>query len=153
MLRALLLALTLTSTFSTSVFVDAHAGGSHDQQPIQSQPQQGEDWASKHMAEEHHLSTYDPGSFFTLHDYDSSGKWTADDIRRTYGLKDESAKGISEEKKVEVVRRVLELFDEDGDGRVARVEWLKGVGRGVRLPDFGVGFVGLLSVQRTAAAC
>lgn len=82
----------------------------------------------------------DPASFFTLHDYDNSGSWMVADIRRTYGLDDESAKDIVEEKKADVVKGVLELFDKNGDGVVERGEWMNGwVKEGKRLPDFGVG--------------
>ena len=82
----------------------------------------------------------DAASFFTLHDYDNSGTWTAADIRRTYGLDDESAKDISDDKKAEVMKGVLELFDKNGDGYIEREEWMSGwMKEGKRLPDFGVG--------------
>lgn len=82
----------------------------------------------------------DPSAFFTLHDYDNSAAWTAADIRRTYGLDDESAKDITEEKKASVVKGVLDLFDKNGDGMVEKEEWMDGwLKDGKRLPDFGVG--------------
>lgn len=91
------------------------------------------------------MTTYDPGSFFTLHDFDSSGEWTADEIARTYGLDDEGTRAAIEggdagveTKRREVVAGVLATFDEDGDGRVSRSEWLRGVGKGQGLRDFGV---------------
>lgn len=90
------------------------------------------------LPEEHHITTFDPGSFFALHDYDGSLTWTASEISRTYGLDDESAKDVPENKKQEVVRNVLEKFDLDGDGVVSREEWLEGWERGGRLLDFGV---------------
>ena len=49
-------------------------------------------WAEYHMLEEHHVSNFDAPSFFTLHDFNSDGIWTGDEIRRTYGLDDESLK-------------------------------------------------------------
>lgn len=49
-------------------------------------------WAEFHMAEEHHLSNFDAPSFFTLHDFNSDGSWTPDEVRRMYGLDDESLK-------------------------------------------------------------
>ncbi|KAK4697090.1 hypothetical protein P7C71_g934, partial [Lecanoromycetidae sp. Uapishka_2] len=98
------------------------------------------DWATRHMAEEHHIANMDPSAFFTLHDYDNSAAWTAADIRRTYGLDDESAKDIAEEKKASVVKGVLELFDKNGDGMVEKEEWMDGwVKEGKRLPDYGTG--------------
>lgn len=88
--------------------------------------------------EEHHISNFDPGSFFLLHDYDGSLTWTPAEITRTYGLDDESAKDVPQEKRQEVVKGVLEKFDFDGDGMVTREEWFEGWEKGNRLPDFGV---------------
>ncbi|CAF9910651.1 MAG: hypothetical protein ALECFALPRED_006784 [Alectoria fallacina] len=98
------------------------------------------DWATRHMAEEHHIANLDPSAFFTLHDYDSSGHWSADEIRRTYGLDDESAKDVPMEKKSNAVQEVIGMFDRDGDGGISREEWMDGwVKDGKRLPDFGTG--------------
>ena len=98
------------------------------------------DWATRHMAEEHHIANLDPSAFFTLHDYDSSGHWSPDEIRRTYGLDDESAKDVPQEKKTSAVQEVVQLFDKDGDGAISREEWMDGwVKEGKRLPDLGVG--------------
>lgn len=115
------------------------------------------DWATRHMAEEHHIANMDPPSFFTLHDFDSNGLWTPDEIRRTYGLDSTDDGGrrtdLSEEKKREVVAGVLGVFDADGDGAVSRAEFVEGWygiarggqqgggggGQGKRLPDFGTG--------------
>ena len=98
------------------------------------------DWATRHMAEEHHIANLDPSAFFTLHDYDSSGHWSPDEIRRTYGLDDESAKDVPVEKKINAVNEVIGMFDKDGDGGISREEWMDGwVKDGKRLPDFGVG--------------
>lgn len=112
----------------------AHSG--HDEQA----PLSGEsDWATRHMTEEHHISNFDPGAFFTLHDFDSSLSWSADEIRRMYGLDDESNKGVDEAKKAEVVRKTLEIFDRDLDGVIERAEWMDGWREGKRLEDFGLG--------------
>ncbi len=59
----------------------AQAHEDHEQQPIDPDA----DWATRHMAEEHHITAFDAGSFFTLHDYDSSNEWTPEDILKTYG--------------------------------------------------------------------
>ena len=47
------------------------------------------------MAEEHHVSNFDAPSFFTMHDFNSDGSWTPDEVRRMYGLDDESPKGTA----------------------------------------------------------
>ncbi|MCJ1391358.1 hypothetical protein MMC18_004221 [Xylographa bjoerkii] len=88
---------------------------------------------------EHHIANFDPGAFFSLHDYDSSGGWTPDEVRRTYGLDDESARDVSAEKREEVTREVYRLFDMDKNGIIEREEWMALCESGVRLPDFGLG--------------
>ncbi|KAI5209745.1 hypothetical protein AUEXF2481DRAFT_272892 [Aureobasidium subglaciale EXF-2481] len=144
--------LGLALVFLSALKVSAHGG--HEQAPVAADA----DWATKHMAgntaasplppmsqsltyfvEEHHINSFDAGSFFNLHDYDSSGTWTPDDIRKTYGLKDESTKDLPDEKKEEVVRRILELFDKDKSGAVSYAEFLMGDAHGIKLPDFGYG--------------
>ena len=92
------------------------------------------------MAEEHHIANLDPSAFFTLHDFDNNGFWSGDEIRRTYGLDDESSKDVEEAKKADVVKVVKEMFDKNGDGLITREEWMEGwMKEGKRLPDFGVG--------------
>lgn len=90
-------------------------------------------------AEEHHIDTFDAGSFFALHDYDSSGAWTPDEVRKTYGLDDPSTAGISEEHKQQVVRDVFALFDPMNTGVITRSDWMRLIAAGIRLPDFGLG--------------
>ncbi|KAG9558752.1 putative secretory pathway protein, partial [Aureobasidium melanogenum] len=124
----------LALVFLSVLKVSAHGGG-HEQAPIAADA----DWATRHMAEEHHISSFDAGSFFNLHDYDSSGTWTPDDIRKTYGLKDESTKDLADEKKEEVVRKILDLFDKDRSGSVSYAEFLIADAHGIKLPDFGYG--------------
>ena len=123
--------------------ISAH--GSHDQAPLI--PPEEADWATRHMADEHHIANLDPSAFFTLHDYDANGHWSREEVRRTYGLDDESAKAVGEEKKQDIVNIVIDIFDKDKDGTVSREEWLSGWrDEGKRLPDFGVsGFIILAS--------
>ncbi|KAF7588042.1 hypothetical protein BBP40_006232 [Aspergillus hancockii] len=113
-------------------FANAHGSHSSDQAP-------SSDWATRHMQEEHHIESFDPASFFTLHDYDNSGVWTADEVRKTYGLDDESNKGVSEERKQQAVREVFGLFDSGNTGFITRDNWMRLVSEGKRLPDFGFG--------------
>ncbi|KAF2473840.1 secretory pathway protein-like protein Ssp120 [Lindgomyces ingoldianus] len=97
------------------------------------------DWMTRHMAEEHHISSFDPGVFFTLHDYDSTGIWSPADIRRTYGLEDDSTASIAESEKQRVVNEVLSLFDIDKSGTIDFHEFTTQTQNGVKLPDFGMG--------------
>lgn len=90
-------------------------------------------------AEEHHIDTFDAGSFFALHDYDSSGAWTPDEVRKTYGLDDPSTAHVSEEHKQRVVRDVFALFDPMNTGFISRSDWMRLVTAGRKLPDFGLG--------------
>ncbi|KAJ5194761.1 uncharacterized protein N7498_008199 [Penicillium cinerascens] len=112
----------------------ANAHGSHSS----NQPP-SEDWATRHMMEEHHIESFDAGSFFMLHDYDSSGSWTVDEVRKTYGLDDESNSGVSEPSKQAAVRTVFDLFDPGNTGFITREAWLKADADGLRLPDLGFG--------------
>jgi hypothetical protein len=89
--------------------------------------------------EEHHITSFDAGVFFTLHDYDSSGNWSPDDVRRTYGLMDESTNNVPEEKKADVVRTIMDMYDADKSGTISFAEFTTANAKGVTLPDFGLG--------------
>ncbi|MCJ1376443.1 hypothetical protein MMC20_007686 [Loxospora ochrophaea] len=132
-----LIALTTLSACFILLPTSTSAHGNHDQIPLSDDA----DWATRHMAEEHHIANFDPGAFFSLHDFDSNGAWSPDEIKRTYGLQDESLRGqVTPQKENEVVKSVLGIFDADGDGLVSREEWMGGTrGEGKRLPDFGLG--------------
>jgi len=92
-----------------------------------------------HLAEEHHLDNFDAGAFFSLHDFDESGGWTPNEVRRFYGLEHESNQDVPADKREEVTRKVFQLFDENHNGLIEREEWLRKSREGVRLPDFGLG--------------
>ena len=126
---------TLTLLLSALPLALTHAG--HDQAPLSADPDT--DWATRHMSEEHHINNFDAGSFFNLHDYDSSGTWSSADIQRTYGLRDPSTAHLSKEAKDAVSARVLEIFDKDLSGTVSYPEFLVGSAHGLKLPDFGYG--------------
>ncbi|KAI9679492.1 MAG: hypothetical protein M1817_005514 [Caeruleum heppii] len=113
----------------------SRAHGGHDQAPLPDDA----DWATRHMAEEHHIGNFDPGAFFSLHDFDSSGAWTADEILRTYGLESEENKDVLPERRNEVVREIMRLLDSNGDGKVEREEWMQFNKNGGKLPDLGLG--------------
>jgi Ca2+-binding EF-hand superfamily protein len=89
--------------------------------------------------EEHHIDYFDASSFFVLHDYDSSGAWTPDEVKKTYGMEDESNAALTEEQKQEALREVFSLFDPANTGFISRDNWMRLIADGVRLPDFGFG--------------
>lgn len=113
----------------------AQAHGNHDQQPVAADA----DWATRHMAEEHHINSFDAGSFFNLHDYDSTNEWTLDDLLKTYGLRDESTNHISISDKKNAMQKVIDLYDRDASGTVSFAEYTIGEAQGIKLPDFGYG--------------
>lgn len=85
------------------------------------------------------MDAWDAGSFFALHDYNSDGQWQGDELLRTYGLMDESNKGVSQQRRDEIVTELLKLMDGDGDGEVSREEWSNFIAQGKTLPDLGTG--------------
>lgn len=91
------------------------------------------------MAEEHHIANFDAASFFNLHDYDSSGEWTPEDLLKTYGLKDESNANTADWTKEKAIKGVIALFDKDLSGTVSRQEFVEGDRAGLKLPDLGYG--------------
>jgi len=114
----------------------AHGGVAH-QKPLQVDPDA--DWATRHMAEEHHIGNFDPASFFTLHDYDDNGSWEQKEILKTYGMEDETAKDVPQEKKDEILKEILKLIDENNNGVLEKDEWNRFTEKGGSLPDFGLG--------------
>ncbi|KAG5954773.1 hypothetical protein E4U57_004119 [Claviceps arundinis] len=112
------------------------AHGSHSQKPVVSNDAS---WMEKHMAEEHHISSWDAGAFFALHDYNSDGNWQGDEIMRTYGLMDPSNKDMPEFKKTDVLQHILRLLDTNHDGVVSHDEFTDFMSRGGTLPDLGTG--------------
>ncbi len=132
----MILRLTIQCMALATVALAHGDGGGHDQQPL---VPADADWATRHMAEEHHITTFDAGSFFNLHDYDSSNEWTHDDLLKTYGLLDESTSQIPREQKDKAIREVIALFDQDRSGTVSFAEFTVGDAHGKKLPDLGFG--------------
>ncbi|PFH61845.1 hypothetical protein XA68_16076 [Ophiocordyceps unilateralis] len=113
-------------------------GGNDAQKPVVDNSAQV-DWMTRHMAEEHHITTWDAESFFSLHDYNVDGVWQADEIQRTYGLLDPSNKDMSHERKEQVTRDLMAMLDTDGDSVVTLAEWKAFLAKGKTLPDMGTG--------------
>lgn len=90
-------------------------------------------------AEEHHATNFDPASFFTLHDFNSDGRWEPEEILRTYGLFDDSNKHVTRNRHDEITREVMRLVAGDDKGFITRDEWVRFVSGGKELPDFGTG--------------
>ena len=57
----------------------------------------------------------------------------------TYGLFDESNKGVSETRRAEIVAELTALLDRDGDGEVTKDEFTGSLADGKTLPDLGTG--------------
>ncbi|KAH8816238.1 hypothetical protein F5884DRAFT_775491 [Xylogone sp. PMI_703] len=129
-------------SIAMATLVAAHGGGSH-QKPLEVDPDA--DWATRHMAEEHHIANFDAPSFFTLHDFDNNGVWDADEILKFYGMEDETAKDVPKAKRDEIVREVMGMIDHNGNGQITMAEWMSfctgnnGQGPKGVLPDFGTG--------------
>ncbi|KAJ9613350.1 hypothetical protein H2200_003292 [Cladophialophora chaetospira] len=85
------------------------------------------------------ISNFDPASFFSLHDFNNDGSWTPDEVRRTYGLDDESLKDAPADKKDKAVLDVFKIFDPYQSGVITRDQWMKKTSEGHKLPDFGLG--------------
>ncbi|KAF2152308.1 putative secretory pathway protein Ssp120 [Myriangium duriaei CBS 260.36] len=111
------------------------AHGSHEQTPMHDTS----DWASRHMAEEHHISTFDASAFFSLHDYSSRGNWDEDDVLKTYGLKDPSSSHVSAQGREHLLKQIFDLYDTNHDKQISRDEFVSAFDAGRRLPDFGYG--------------
>jgi hypothetical protein len=62
-----------------------------------------------------------------------------DDLLKTYGLRHESTNHISETEKLLGVKKVIDLFDRDLDGRISFAEFTVGDAQGIKLPDLGYG--------------
>ncbi|KAI5283387.1 hypothetical protein KEM52_003395, partial [Ascosphaera acerosa] len=88
---------------------------------------------------EHHIDNFDAGSFFHLHDYDGSGAWTTDEVRRTYGMDDASNAGVPEERKQQALREIFAVFDPGRTGNIALGEFVRLSREGRQLPDVGLG--------------
>ncbi|KAF8640943.1 hypothetical protein AX17_000590 [Amanita inopinata Kibby_2008] len=85
-------------------------------------------YAQRHMSSEHHIDTFDTGSFFQLHDLNRDGVWDKDEIEAIYGVhhvysQKKSKDEIEQQKKADfVVEEMLKTFDLDKDGKITKKE-------------------------------
>ncbi|KXJ96400.1 hypothetical protein Micbo1qcDRAFT_129474 [Microdochium bolleyi] len=96
-------------------------------------------WMTVHMAEEHHISSFDPEAFFMLHDFDSNGRWEPHEILRFYGLEDESNRDIRPSRRDEIQAHLMSMLDLNRDGSVSRDEFVQFTKSGKTLPDMATG--------------
>ncbi|KAF2396714.1 hypothetical protein EJ06DRAFT_533973 [Trichodelitschia bisporula] len=123
----------------TLVFLAAAGAAAHGAPDAAAASGHPADWATWHLLEEHHISNFDPPSFHKLHDFSNTGTWSPADIQRFYGLDDKSASHVPASKRKDVSDAILKLYDSNHDGAVSREEFVAGIEKGKRLPDFGLG--------------
>ncbi|KAF8633542.1 hypothetical protein AX15_001345 [Amanita polypyramis BW_CC] len=99
-----------------------------------------EQYAKRHMSSEHHIDTFDVGSFLQLHDLNRNGFWERDEIEAIYGVHHvySQKKSTDEEehqrKADSVVEGVLTVYDLDKDGRIS-LEELEKIGLN-KMPNY-----------------
>ncbi|KAI5815343.1 hypothetical protein BZA77DRAFT_388507 [Pyronema omphalodes] len=128
-LLTLLTTLGLTTLGATH---GTHASGSSDTL-LQKLSDPSLHWAEKHLLSEHHISNYDAGAFFTLHDFNQDKYLTRDEILRLYGSPTEPTVGEK------IWGWVKENIDRDRDEVISFPEWMVWSRRGGVLKDFGTG--------------
>lgn len=130
-----MIALTLLSALglaSLAASHGTHAAGSSDSL-LRSLNDPSLHWAEKHLLSEHHISNYDAGAFFTLHDFNQDKHLTKDEILRLYGSPSDAT--VSEK----IWNWVTETIDRDHDDVISFPEWMVWSRRGGVLQDFGTG--------------
>ncbi|RPA71812.1 hypothetical protein BJ508DRAFT_419764 [Ascobolus immersus RN42] len=130
----------LVAALAVGVAGHGSHGGDHDRDPNRMS------WAEMHMEEEHHVSNFDPGAFFSLHDFDNSGTWTRGEILRTYGLSQppdqdptDPANKVTAEQKDALVKDIMKRMDYDNDNAITMEEFKHYHEEGGQLPDYGYG--------------
>ncbi|GAA5836201.1 hypothetical protein JCM9279_002225 [Rhodotorula babjevae] len=124
-LAALLAAVTL-----------AHAHGDHAQ--VEENPDAT--YAELHMAQEHHMDSFDIQAFFHLHDLNRDGVLDRNELESIYGVHHEKRRKGSKnlevhtQQAVEIVDQVLDRLDTNRDGVLTMREFVAGGVGG--LPNF-----------------
>ncbi|GAA5820062.1 hypothetical protein JCM10212_006422, partial [Sporobolomyces blumeae] len=104
-------------------------------------------YAELHMAQEHHMDSFDIQAFFHLHDLNRDGVLDRNELESIYGVHHEKRKKGAKSLEVhtdqakEIVSAVLEKLDSNGDGVLTMREFVAGGVGG--LPNFkGVDHLG-----------
>ncbi|PCH34092.1 hypothetical protein WOLCODRAFT_22453 [Wolfiporia cocos MD-104 SS10] len=106
----------------------ATAHGGHDEPAAGETIQQ---YAERHMASEHHIDSFDPPSFFQLHDLNRDGIWDREEIEAIYGVhhvysQKKSKDEIQHQQKADhIVNTVLGKIDKDKDGKISQEEFVE----------------------------
>ncbi|EJC98756.1 uncharacterized protein FOMMEDRAFT_136940 [Fomitiporia mediterranea MF3/22] len=124
----------------------ALAHGDHGHEKVMDLGGEAE-YAQRHMAKEHHIDTFDPESFFHIHDLNRNGVLDKDEIEAIYGVhhpysQKKSADEIAHQAKADhIVNTVLGIYDKNNDGKISVEEFME---KGVKaLPNFeGLGAEG-----------
>ncbi|SCU98820.1 LADA_0H15566g1_1 [Lachancea dasiensis] len=141
----------LSALFATAFAVPARQDGAEINEEVEVKPE-GLSWEEWHMQHEHQKDSYDPETFFVLHDIGGKGYFDKEDILTMYGLnraevvgsgdgmgKHDDSEMIDEETSERVFRLVMQLLDVDDDSKIERAEFLTFANAGNKLPDLGVG--------------
>ncbi|KIM88785.1 hypothetical protein PILCRDRAFT_238903 [Piloderma croceum F 1598] len=97
-------------------------------------------YAEQHMAKEHHIDSFDPESFFQLHDLNQDGVWDREEVEAIYGVhhvysQKKSKDDVDHQKKADyIAQTILDLMDKDKDGKITLAEFTKFGYKG--LPSF-----------------
>ncbi|THH19015.1 hypothetical protein EW146_g2074 [Bondarzewia mesenterica] len=119
------------SLFLYIYYVCAHGGHEGDAQaPITGD---AAEYAQKHMATEHHIDSFDPPSFFQLHDLNRDGVWDKEEIQAIYGVhhvysqKKSKASKLDDvehqEKADTIVQTILKAMDKNADEKITLDEF------------------------------
>lgn len=113
-------------------------------------PAQGhEAYIQKHMASEHHISAFDLGSFFALHDLNRDGVWDRAEVEAIYGvhhsmsIKHSPTAEVHDEKANKIVKAVFDRLDKNGDRMISKSEFATAGVDGLPIfEEYGIGALG-----------
>lgn len=98
----------------------------------------------EHFANEHHIQSFDLGSFFSVHDLNRDGVLDRSEIEAIYGVhhslsaKHSPSHEVHDAKADKIVKTVLERVDKDNDGLITKREFIAaGKGGLPSFPEFG----------------